>query len=1367
MTASSSRSTPPRCWTLVAAEGTVEVEVGAADDVRLGQVVAALTSQLGLPAGEVWSGSDRLADDLPLGAPPLRHGAVLGWGRPGPRSGGGPGSALSLHVTGGPDAGRILPLDRGRHVVGRGSGADLALDDPGVSRRHAAVEVGGSAVTVADLGARNGTTLDGRPLEGAGRPWPEGATVRLGASALTLRGPSALRLTTAPAPGGRRELRPGDRLAVPRREVEIPMPSAPAAPPRRPLGWIAVCLPAVGACLVAWLLRTPAFLLLALTGPLVAVGTWLSDRWTGRRRSRRDDAAHAAAVAEAEARVERAVLADVRAAAAERPDLGVLLSAAHRRTEPLWQRRAGDPDALTVRLGTAPGATRVTRVGPDGRRAPVPAAGLPLTVDLAPAGLGVAGPRQPVLGVVAGVLAQAVTLLPPADLQLVVVTTSDRLPDWRWLRWLPHLAAVLPSSGPAGDAPLVARLTDRTARSAGALPGQRVVVVLDRPAEPALLAALRDAGRSGVVPLVTAAAVPDLPPALGATLQLTGPTATTGTLRSASDGERADVVLDRVTPDVAAALARDLAPLTSGGRSGALPREVRLTDLLAADLAPPAAGPGAGWSRERTRLTAVLGQSVTGTVTVDLCRDGPHALVAGTTGSGKSELLQALVAGLALHHPPDRCSFLLVDYKGGAAFAEAASLPHTVGLLTDLDARTTARALRSLTAELARRETLLAAEGVADIAALDEGTDLARLVIVVDEFAGLAEELPGFVSGLVAIAQRGRSLGIHLVLATQRPGGVVSPEIRANCSLRLCLRTTGEAESRDVLGTPHAAGLPPDLPGRAFLRTGSAAPVLLQVARVGGSAAGPDPGPSVRRATWPPRPAMATPAATGGPSDLARLCTDLADAAIRSGVRAPHRPWCPELPDRLSADTLAAVAGPPAPAGSTRLRLGLVDRPDRQSQEALEVDLATGGGWLAVGGPGSGRSGLLRTVLGEAARTLAPDRLHVHVLDGGGGALAAEAARLPHTGTALCSDEVLRAGRLVARLTGEVAERRRRGRSTPPVLLLVDGAEAVLAALDDADPGGSTALLRLVRDGTTAGLTCVLTADRAVPGGRLAAAAGMRLVLPLPDRADYGIAGIPPRAVPGHRPPGRALVGDDDRECQLVLPRPPAAAHATGAPSGALRIVELPADPVLSLPAVPGGGLLLPVGPGGDEGGLLSVDLRRTGGLLVVGPPGSGRSAALTAFATHLRAAGAAVAAVTRGPRSGPRSPAVALAASDTTAWQAWLSGLGDQPAVVVLDDAGALAESPVVTAMAGAELPDGLVVVAAGTAGELAGAYRGPVAALRRRRTGLLLRPGPGDGDVIGVRLPRAALPARPGSGWLVTAGEPVRVQVSVRRTR
>lgn len=747
---------------------------------------------------------------------------------------------------------------------------------------------------------------------------------------------------------------------------------------------------------------------------------------------------------------------------------------------------------------------------------------------------------------------------------------------------------------------------------------------MDRPVDGRTAALLRAARDAGVVVLTTAARSGELPVAVDATLTLTGETGSAAVLAQDGAADRGAVLVDRLADDLAAALSRGLADLVPATSSNILPSDVRLLDLPGWALRPGVHGVAEGrWPGDRTSLRTALGRSAEGPVEVDLCRDGPHALVAGTTGSGKSELLQSLIAGLAMNHPPERCSFLLVDYKGGAAFAEAARLPHTVGLLTDLDGSATARALRSLTAELSRREALLAAHGVPDLTALPAAVELARLVIVVDEFATLVEELPGFVPGLVGIAQRGRSLGIHLVLATQRPGGVVSPEIRANSTLRICLRTTDESDSRDVVGTPVAAHLPVQLPGRAVLRAGSAEPRVLQVGRVAVPTAGTRDAAEVHRWSWPlGRPSAHLPASSEV-TDLSRLVDAVTRAAEARGTPVPHRPWQPPLPDRLTHDDLATLTTDrSASTPPSRLRIGLVDRPDRQSREPLDLDLGDGGGVLAVGGPRSGRTTFLRTVLRSATARLGPGDLHVHVLDAGGGGLAAEAAALPHTGTAVSGADAYRTVRLVDRLSREVDARRATPavRPGPLLLLLVDGMEAVSSLLDEAEPGrGSDGLLRLLRDGAAVGLTCVVTADRAVPGGRLASAARMRLLLPLPDRADYAVAGIPGRSVPSSRPPGRALLGEEAQECHLVLPGAPAPrTDGPGARAGAeppVRIVDLPPDPVLPpappAQAVPPGRWLLPIGPGGDDGTPLEVDLGRSGGLLVVGPPGSGRTSAV------------------------------------------------------------------------------------------------------------------------------------------------------------
>lgn len=1363
-------------------DGPVDVVVHARDEAVLGDVLPALGSTLGQPAPQLWAGSTTLAPATPLSSSALCHGAVLGLGRPGPRSALDRASgALELQVTGGPDAGRGLALGQGSLVVGRASGSGLVLTDPDVSRRHAVVAVAEGRVTVADLGSANGSSITGptgpgEPLGTEGREWPVGATVHLGSTSLRLTGPGGAVLESAPAGGGRIGIRPLPRPAVAPEGVSVHWPVAPPEPPRRRLGWVAVALPAVGGLLMAWLLATPHFLFFALLSPVVAVATWCSDRISGRRSHRAALADHAAALARAAARLDAAVAADLAAREERHPDPARLAVAARRRASPLWSR-SGDPArSVPVRLGTGDGPSSVTRVEPDGSRVAVAVRHAPVTLPLGGVGaLGVVGPREPAVGVARSLVCQLATLHPPTDLRLVLVCGARQLTDWRWARWLPHLTAVVT---PGASLPSSLRPPSR-ATGAADPGGPRTLVVVDGTPDAAVVAALGQAPEQ-VVRLDVAASEAALALPAPARLQVCGETGTTGRLRAPGLEQERLLTLDAVGEPVAAGIARDLAVLAVPSSAGALPSGARLLDLPGAGAAidPVTGAPSGCWSRGRGRLTAVLGLTGDGPLEVDLVRDGPHALVAGTTGSGKSELLQTLVAGLALRHPPDRCSFLLVDYKGGAAFGAAAALPHTVGLLTDLDGHSTARALHSLGAELTRRERLLAEHGVRDLVDLPAVVDAGRLVIVVDEFATLAEELPGFVSGLVGIAQRGRSLGVHLVLATQRPAGVVSPEIRANCSLRICLRTTDESDARDVLGSTLPAQLSPDRPGRAYLRSGNAAPVLLQVARVSGGSPPADAAPTVTRSVWPAPPEQPVcPAVPAGEPDLVRVVAALGEQARAERTRPPHRPWLPPLPDRLPADALDRWRT----AGATSvLRIGLCDVPDHQQQRPLELDLAAGGGWAFVGGPRSGRTTALRTVLAEAVGQLPPEALHVHVLDHGGGALAAAAAPGAHTGTTVGRDDPHRTVRLVTRLLEEVDRRRAEGcAGDPALLLLVDGWESLAAQLEEADPAtGAGGLLRLVRDGAAARLTVALTTDRAVPGSRVASALHTRVVLPLPDRADYAVAGIAARAVPGHRPPGRALVGEDALECQLALPRPagrpPTGSAAAGTGPGPLRVSELPADPRLDLPdAVPletGAPLRLPLGPGGDDGAPVCVDVQRSNGLLLVGPPGSGRSSALHALGRHAHALGAAVlelvtasagATGTEGASWHPER----LECTDPVALREWVSRQDGRLTLVLVDELTGLPD-PVADELGALSRPGGpVLVLGTGTAAELAGSFRGPAAALRRARTALLLRPGPGDAEQLGLRLPRTPLPARPGSGWLVTPAGATRVQVARHR--
>ncbi|MFT4029089.1 MAG: FtsK/SpoIIIE domain-containing protein [Protaetiibacter sp.] len=311
---------------------------------------------------------------------------------------------------------------------------------------------------------------------------------------------------------------------------------------------------------------------------------------------------------------------------------------------------------------------------------------------------------------------------------------------------------------------------------------------------------------------------------------------------------------------------------------------------------------------------AAIGCDAAGPVLVDLESSGPHALVAGTTGSGKSELLVSWVLALAARRPPGELSFLLVDFKGGASFAPLTVLPHVVGVVSDLDAVTAARAVRSLRAELRRREQLLADHGVRDAGGLAPGV-LPRLVIVVDEYAALVDADPELQQTFADLASRGRSLGLHLVLGTQRPAGVVRDAVLANVTVRVCLRVLDAADSVATVGVPDAAELPSEPRGRALLR-GSDRPGVVQLALS-------SPGlPGVIAAHWAGHPVPAS------------------------------RPWLDPLPARLSCSELPSAAGPV---------VGLVDVPESQRRDPLVLD-PWAGSVLVLGASGSGRTETLATL---------------------------------------------------------------------------------------------------------------------------------------------------------------------------------------------------------------------------------------------------------------------------------------------------------------------------------------------------------------------------------------------------------------------
>jgi len=1423
--------------------GGVDCHVDAAEGTVLGEVRPQLQRAAGIEAardGRLFCGIERLDEQTTLGVPPLVDGAVLTVDRPVGRT---PGALLELHVSAGPDAGAVHPVGPGEHGIGRSIEAAVRVEDPDVSRLHAVLRVGPQGFTVHDLDSTNGTIVAGRCATRAGTPLACGEVLQVGATRLELVAPQPSRADARPDGAGRLQLNRPPRLTPPAPAATVALPTPPATrdTPRLPV--IALVVPLIAGLGLVAVTGNPTYLLFVLLSPMMILGTFLSDRVGGRRSTRAQQRAYDEALAVAQGCIDAALAAESVARHHAHPGAAALLQTATGPRPRLWERRRGDPDYLALRVGLADlPADVVVSTASSGEPVQRPVVGsVPVVVPLGEVGVvGLAGPRDRVLAIARFLLAQVAGWHSPRQLGVtLLVDDIARATDWEWTRWLPHLR-------PAGeDTDLLVGLDGSQVRARLA----ELTALLDARTEQAERGRLgpsgRGAGRTVVVVLDGARALRRLPgvarllaegPAVGmhflclddqsvalpvecrATIEVVGPTATT--LRVAvQEGSPVDgVAMDGVGEAWAQRFARALAPLQDATPDDAdteLPAHARLLNLLPFD-ATDAAALETAW-RVSPRGTAVtLGVGSDGAAfSVDLRVDGPHALIAGTTGAGKSELLQTLVAGLAVANRPDELAFVLIDYKGGAAFKDCARLPHTVGTVTDLDGHLTERALTSLGAELRRRERVLRDAGCKDIddllsSGFATGGTLPRLVLVVDEFATLAEELPDFVGGLVGIAQRGRSLGVHLVLATQRPSGVVSADIRANTNLRVALRVTDPAESADVVDVKDAAAISRATPGRAVARVGAGGVIGFQSARVGGCATVAEPLARVRVLAWgragdpnPPRDR----ASVAGPTDLARLVDAARQAADSLGARSVDSPWLPPLPSVVTVTELPTVNSPAA------VPFGLLDLPGEQRRSPLVLDLEHGGHLLVAGGPRSGRSTVLRSLAGSLAERLSPRDAHLYVIDGGSGGMAGLAA-LPHCGAVVSRDQPARGDRLLTRLVTEVERRQallsaagfastaeQRAVAAPDerlpwMVLLVDGWEGVQSTYDEIDHGRPLdALHLLVREGGAVGLRVVLTGDRGVLTSRVGAPIGDRLVLRLADPGDYGLAGVPSRSVPVSMPAGRALLCGESTEVQVALldpdPSGPAqqaalSAIATSACShertsasacqDPLRVEPLPArvraDEIsTAAKEAATGPLWALLGVGGDELGPLGVDLAADGPAFVVaGQPGTGRSTALLTMARWLGHQGVSTIVVGQ-----PRSPLSTLAGEpgvlgvvqrDEQEALERIAGSARSPLVVFADDAETLHDTPVERTLC--ELmrsgdSTSTAVVLAGSSSEMSGFFRGLTVEARRNRCGLLLGPvGPVDGDLFGVRLARGG-EARAGRGLLVVRRHVQPIQVGL----
>ncbi|MGB2566946.1 FtsK/SpoIIIE domain-containing protein [Micromonospora citrea] len=1401
----------------------VEAEPGTS----VGAFTAELAGAVGRRPGTLFHGETPLDPRLSLAEARVGAGAELGLNRPA-RSPAGRAGAVEVRLVGGPGAGGIVLLPPGEYEVGSGPACRVRLagDVPPVAARLLV-----TAERTVEVTAVSAMEMDGKPLDGTVE-WPAGRQMGIGGVLLELATGVPLRAPLTRAPDGftwEFNRQPRFFPHIPGGQFRLPV--EPTEPDKSPIPLATLLLmPAIGALVGILATGNWRFIFLALVSPLGALLTQFGTKRRGKQSFAEQTQEYEEKLARVRADIDEAVLEEQRARRYAYPDPAFTGRIATLPGERLWERRWRDDDFLALRVGTCsmPSAVRVEDPALDEhRRITVPELGqVPVAVDVRDSGVvGVAGDRLARLA--PWLVAQAAVLHSPDDLRICVLTEATGEHRWSWLRWLPHVRAdgeeayVRIGTSAESVSRRIAELNRViAARSAGArhngaehgaAAGEPdILVVFDGARRvrsmPGAVTVLRDGPPVGVYVLCLEPEERLLPEECRAVV-VSGPGG--ASVRTGKAAQIAGIRADEPDAGWYERVARRMAPLgiSGDGDEAVLPPSARLLDIL--DLEPPTPEKiEAGWAIRPRTTEAVLGAGLDGRFAIDLVRDGPHALIAGTTGAGKSELLQTLVATLAVANRPDEMTFVLVDYKGGSAFAECEQLPHTVGMVTDLDTHLVERALTSLGAELRRREHVLAEAGASDIVryqerrARDASTPpMPRLVLVIDEFASMVRELPDFVTGLVNIAQRGRSLGIHLVLATQRPSGAVTPDIRANTNLRIALRTTDQGESRDIIDAPDAGELSPRTPGRAFARLGYAALLPFQAGRIGGRR--PVVGEradevriEVAHVGWTrlgdPVPArQASRGASGGPAgtDLRELVNAIVAATDRLGVPRQPSPWLPPLADVAQWAELPRPAAAAVPGDLGAVAYGIVDLPASQSREPLLFDADRTGHVFFIGSSRSGRSQALRTLAAALAARHSTADLHVYAIDCGNGALL-PLAGLPHCGAVVDRLQTERLDRMLTwfnteltrrqSLFGEqgvadLTEQRRNARMElrlPHLMLLVDRFEVFERDFATYDNGSYLErLTRLLRDGAGVGIHVVLAGDKVLGSGRFAGATEEKLVLRLNDRSDYSLLGLNLRDVPPEQVPGRAIRLADHAEAQIavlgadVTGQGQAAALTEGArqltdrdavvPAAARprRFAALPdligyAD-VRRMAPENGRALTAFVGVGGDEVVPLGPDFVDIPTFAIGGPPRSGRSTALLTVARSLleNGTGLLVVAPRRSPlRDLAGRPGVAAVVTDAGVaavdFRKLLKSIPEETGAVVVDDAELLAQSDIdgdLNMLARGAAGNGWGLVVAGNAEALSLGLAGWLTQLKRNRAGLLIAPQSiTDGELIGMRIPR-----------------------------
>lgn len=1340
-------------------------------------------------------------------------------------------SSWNVSIAAGKEVGSVVVLPQHRTViVGRAPQSDLVLPTESASWQHCTLRIEEDGVRVQDAESTNGTYLFGQRVDGDGVLVTEAATIVVGGAVLNLF--PTLEESQAPAPGSLRNLtavatapfnRP-PRPGIPDRPEPLIPPSHKDIPPASKFSIITIIAPLILAAAMVLVLGNPKYAMFAALSPIMAVGMWFEQKQRRAKNLKEEEARYAQALIDFKAEIADAGSQEIQRRHELIPSPALVLRRPSLPSTFLWQRRNDAKDFLALHAGTGdipwnPDIEKhgSTRLEPEVKeildKSFLVAA--PVLVDITNAGvIGIVGDRDGALALARSFVIQAAVHCGPADLTIGVFCDKGRQDDWEWASWLPHTAqagnsqgARWMSNGRENSTRMVRFLHDNIE----GLPTPSLFVVLDSdvltegrdaPARDLLGLGRRTSStpaRPGELPAraagIVIASTADKLPASCTTVIDVGTDSSMTVTHPEDLTVIKEAILAGVSIEDAQRCAMTLAhfddpELIVPGAS--LPSLVRLSELLGTQTLD--ADTISHLWQTSTGISTPIGLSESGTLSLDIVKDGPHGLVGGTTGSGKSEFLRSLVAGLAARNDPTKLSFILIDFKGGAAFKACERLPHTIGTISNLDEQLADRALRALEAEMERRQRLFAQAGedvdnLSAYLATNPAEPLPRVLLVIDEFAMLAKDFPDVLASLVSVGAVGRTLGIHMILATQRPAGVVNEDILANTNLRVALRVQSREDSSNVIGVPLASAIGREQAGRAYVKLGQDDITAVQTALVTGQIQEDDsqlielravglfgvPAPAQRQA-----PGRATDA-----NELDLLITAIVGANEKAGIAPPRQVWPEALGERV---TLAGFhqeqkedAFLPTVGGvdKNQILIALADEPDLQRQSPAGWDLSQGN-LLLMGIAGSGTSTTLATIALNVAKSYAPEDIDIVCLDMGSRGLS-PLEGLPHTaayvGAGSGSRELQM--RFLRFLLTELNQRRESTGPHKPLIVLIDG----LAALRDEfqDYEGQQlldAFYRVYADGPSVGISFAVSTTRAkaIPSA-IDEVTTQKWLFRLADSYDYAALGVRGKNIPAVVP-GRCVSSTTLLQMHVATPdmgfidavAQVADQWAHAAPKSA-AIGALPeyvtGQDIGLVPDLSGEPWQIPIGLREDTLDPAFLELYEGEHVLIAGPARSGKSSILLALLESFGSVPAEHRPALWGiyDRRSPLGSAPldrgAPTAEDIPALVASLR-LEKGPVILMIDDAERFEDADQSIAnLISSNLP-GLVIIATGRSADLRTLYSHWSKTVRKARCGVLLQPDVDyDGELLGLTLPRRAPVAMvQGRGYACVGGTATLIQ-------